>query len=69
MIDTSRFIHVIPRNDIKNHLPHPSCACQPSVEERENGDALVTHFAWDGREFFEEKSTPVYTPPTFSTPQ
>jgi len=48
-------IHVMPTNDLKEHLCSSACQCAPRVEQVENG-ALVIHNSWDGREFFEGDS-------------
>ena len=45
--------HVLPLNDLKPHVESERCACEPSVENL-NGGRLVTHNAYDGREFFED---------------
>jgi len=42
-------IHVIPVNDIHEHIEAEWCSCQPKTE----GD-LVIHNAWDDREVIEE---------------
>lgn len=59
--DPVNLIHIIPDKDIKEHLCHPTCKCQPSVEQLPNGEWLVTHNSWDGREFF-EASLPAIRP-------
>lgn len=48
--------HVYPRNDISTHdLEHQGqCPCGPRVEFLANGDTLVIHNAWDGRDLIEE---------------
>ena len=48
--------HVKPENDLKPHslsaaLP---CECKPRNEKQPNGDTLIIHNAWDGREFYEQ---------------
>ena len=48
-------LHVVPNGDIYPHDTESGgqCDCNPTVEF-ENGDALIIHNAWDGREIFEE---------------
>lgn len=47
-------IHVIPVDDLK---PHNTCSdyckCCPRVEQQPNGNRLIIHNSYDGREFFE----------------
>lgn len=47
-------IHVVPVNDIIEHLELRQCWCRPLVTEHEYGSAVVTHHAADAREYFEE---------------
>ena len=49
-------LHVVPHNDARPHDANNGgqCECSPVVEPQENGDFLVIHSAWDGREIFEE---------------
>lgn len=42
--------HVLPINDLKPHIDHAGCKCEPAVSS--DGE-LIIHNAWDGREFFE----------------
>lgn len=52
----SETVNVLPLNDLKPHIESPACKCEPSVEIFENGNRLVVHNSWDGREFFEDES-------------
>ncbi len=46
--------HVVPNNDLKPHTEvGVSCKCRPRVEVVENGNRVVVHNSYDGREFFE----------------
>jgi len=45
--------HVIPINDVNPHTELSTCECTPRVEEVPNGDLMVIHNAWDGREAIE----------------
>lgn len=46
--------HVLPVNDTDEHSSNGTyCRCRPSITEVENG-LLVTHYAYDGREFIED---------------
>ena len=42
-------IHILPVNDLKQHEESTTCECLPSVEF-ENGEMLVIHNSFDGRE-------------------
>lgn len=50
--------HVYPVND---RLPHNTennaCMCNPTIEVQPNGNKVVTHNSWDGREYKEKDST------------
>lgn len=48
--------HVHPVNDARPHDTESGgdCECGPKVEFLENGDTLVVHNSWDGREIFEQ---------------
>jgi hypothetical protein len=54
--------HITPINDADVHSEtvnfsdnkiHPCCRCNPAVDYLENGDILVIHHSFDGRENFE----------------
>jgi hypothetical protein len=47
--------HVTPVDDWQNHKEGDSsdCDCNPKVELLENGNTLVTHNSYDGREHLE----------------
>ena len=46
-------IHVVPLNDLKEHILNADCECDPVVEVV--GAVLIyIHNSWDHREFFEE---------------
>jgi len=46
-------IHVLPNNDLAEHLEAEGCPCNPRVEIQDNGVAVVIHNSWDKREFDE----------------
>lgn len=52
-----QFWHVEPTNDIKphstGHADAANCQCKPRTETQPNGNIVVVHNAWDGREFYE----------------
>ena len=54
--------HVYPVNDLDPHDTESAgdCPCGPSMETLENGDILIVHNAYDGREIIEklEEGTP-----------
>ena len=49
-------MHVYPVNDARPHDTESgaTCDCGPVLKILENGDSLVVHNAWDGREIFKE---------------
>lgn len=42
-------MHVVPRNDIREHEPHDKCWCNPTT----NDIGVIIHAATDEREKFE----------------
>ena len=44
--------HIIPLNDLKEH-EDISCKCNPRTEILEDGDILIIHNSYDGREGLE----------------
>lgn len=48
-------VHVYPVNDSREHQLWRFCPCRPTVERFDQGSDLITHHAWDGREFYEEE--------------
>lgn len=42
--------HIVPTNDIKEHEPTTTCSCNPKIETYHDGEMLVRHNAYDGRE-------------------
>jgi hypothetical protein len=42
-------VHVIPLNDLREHVELDTCWCNPMLLE----DGLIVHNAMDGRELFE----------------
>ena len=45
--------HILPINDLIIHEENTTCECEPKVEFLENGDMLIVHNAFDGREAVE----------------
>lgn len=45
--------HVLPINDIKDHVEQSTCPCEPEVVV-EGGDLIIVHNSWDGREGLEQ---------------
>ena len=43
-------IHILPTNDLKEHTEETTCECCPTIEVLEDGDIMVIHNAYDGRE-------------------
>lgn len=46
-------IHVLPIDDSNYHIEDFKCHCNPKIEELENGNCIVTHNSFDGRELKE----------------
>ena len=49
-------INILPENDLKEHVESSICDCNPSVEF-ENGEMIIIHNSYDGRELLEDLST------------
>ena len=47
-------IHILPINDLKKHEESTTCECNPKIEILEDGEIMVIHNSYDGREFIEE---------------
>lgn len=45
--------HILPINDIKDHVEQSTCPCEPEVVV-EGGDLIIVHNSWDGREGLEQ---------------
>lgn len=45
--------HILPLNDLEEHLEKSTCKCTPNVELLEDGDLLVIHNSFDKREIIE----------------
>lgn len=46
--------HILPINDLKEHEEISTCECMPKVEIQGNGDLLIIHNSFDGREIIEK---------------
>jgi hypothetical protein len=46
-------INVLPLNDLKEHEEKSTCHCNPKVIF-ENGEMIIVHNSYDGREIIEE---------------
>ena len=46
--------NILPINDLKEHIEDSTCECLPNVVF-ENGEMIVIHNSFDGREIIEEK--------------
>lgn len=56
--DPNNIWHVVPVNDLKPHTEEGfSCECGPKVQMQENKGVVVTHKAYDHREYFENEKT------------
>ena len=47
-------VHILPINDLKEHEESTTCECKPKIEILEDGEIMVIHNSYDGREFIEE---------------
>src|SRR5690606_36083857 len=54
---TSIMINILPVNDLKEHIESSICECNPRVEFDENGEMIIIHNSYDGREWIEDLST------------
>lgn len=45
--------NILPINDLKDHQEDSTCECEPMVETLENGDIMIVHNSYDGREGLE----------------
>lgn len=50
--------NILPENDLKEHIEESTCECGPSVEILENGDMMIIHNSYDGREILEQLNAP-----------
>lgn len=48
-------VNVLPINDIQPHSHHALCPCNPKIETTPEGDFLIIHNAFDGRDLEEER--------------
>ena len=48
-------INILPVNDLKEHIESSICECNPRVEF-ENGEMIIIHNSYDGREWMEDLS-------------
>lgn len=46
-------VNVIPVDDLKAHIESPDCACGPRVTCYDNGNRVIVHNSYDGREITE----------------
>lgn len=46
-------IHVMPRDDARPHEEVTTCPCGTGIETQANGDIIVIHSSYDGREGLE----------------
>lgn len=47
-------IHILPINDLKEHEELTTCGCNPKIEILEDGEIMVIHNSYDGREIIED---------------
>ena len=47
-------IHIIPIGDLKEHTEQSTCECMPSAEVV-NGETIIIHYSYDGREYSESE--------------
>lgn len=45
--------HILPTNDLIIHKESSKCKCDPKIKTQSNGNILVIHNAYDGREIIE----------------
>ena len=49
-------INITPINDLKEHIDSSTCECSPNVTF-ENGEMIIIHNSYDGREWKEDLTT------------
>ena len=54
MADNMTLMHVVPVNDLREHITNGECWCNPEV----NDDGVVVHHSLDQRETYEEGRKP-----------
>lgn len=47
-------IHVIPVNDLKEHIDSSTCECKPKIISEDDCEMICVHNSYDGREHKEE---------------
>lgn len=47
-------IHVLPVNDLMEHVEDETCECKPTIRYVDGGGKIVIHNSWDGREYWEK---------------
>lgn len=45
--------HILPIDDLEEHLEKSTCKCLPKSEILDNGDIMITHNSFDKREVIE----------------
>ena len=50
--------NILPMNDLKEHIEESTCECGTSIEILENGDMMIIHNSYDGREILEKLNAP-----------
>jgi len=45
--------HLLPVDDLEEHLEKSTCKCLPNAEILENGDIIIIHNSFDKREVIE----------------
>ena len=53
-LKTNFMIHILPVNDLKEHEELTTCKCKPRIEILDDGEIMVVHNSYDGREYIEE---------------
>ena len=47
-------LNILPINDLEEHEETSTCKCEPSIEILEDGELMIIHNSFDGRELVEE---------------
>jgi|AntDeeMinimDraft_6_1070357.scaffolds.fasta_scaffold60300_2 hypothetical protein len=53
-------IHILPINDIEPHDEATTCKCNPTVEILADGEMMIVHNSFDGRERIEELTSDAF---------
>jgi len=53
VVVTEEEIHILPHEDLIEHMESEECVCGPSLQDLGDGQIMISHASLDGREFNE----------------